>query len=98
MKKSARFWVVSLSVSGEFTVASIVAADATDKSPSKDMVQWLGSKTSLETLPAQFDYVGGGNTDLGNGVHENIPESQVTIRQLYYPSHAARFLVRGGLE
>lgn len=71
---------------------------APEKAPSKDKIQWLGSKLSLETL-ARLDYVGGiGATDLGNGRREPVVESDAFLRQLATLRCFRAFLLRGGLE
>ena len=81
----------------------LLAADAptinppVDKSPSRDKIEWLDSKTSLESA-VQYDYVGGAGTDLGNGQHSNVYESQVSVRDIVAYRCWRAFLWRGGVE
>jgi hypothetical protein len=68
-----------------------------DKSPSRDKIQWLGGKTSLEST-AQYDFVFNGKTDLGNSHHGHMTESEISLRQLITRRWMRAFLVRGGVE
>jgi hypothetical protein len=70
---------------------------AEDKSPSRDGVQWLGSKTPLETS-GQFDYVFPGQTSLGNSSYGHVAEREYLVRQLITGRFARAFLIRGGVE
>ncbi len=77
--------------------AEIEPKPAEDKSPSRDKIQWLGTKTSLETT-AEYDYVVPGKTSLGNGSYGRVSESEVLIRQLITTRCLHAFLIRGGVE
>ena len=76
-------------------IPSLGAAE--DKSPSRDGVQWLGSKTSLETT-GEFDYVFRGKTGLGNSTYGQVAEREMLGRQLITHRFLRAFLVRGGVE
>ena len=82
-----------------FTAAFATADSqpAEDKSPSRDKIQWLGSKTSLETT-AEYNYVTAGKTSLGNGSDGEVSESEVLIRQLITTRCLRAFLIRAGVE
>ena len=68
------------------------------KAPSRDMVQWLGSKTSLETT-AQYDYVFcRPNQPRQRTVWPCFGRRSASPSAYYLSAACSAFLIRGGVE
>jgi hypothetical protein len=68
-----------------------------EQAPSFQAKKWTGKQGAYETN-VQYDYVGGGSQNLGNGQNEDIDESYVDIRHEVMRHTLLAFLVQGGVE
>ena len=71
--------------------------EAAQKSPSFQEKKWTGGQGSSETN-LEYDYVGRGSQNLGDGENRNIDENYFDLRHQFLRHTLLAFLVQGGFE